>query len=153
MNKFSSFTTFLFLFVLVGCNYNQVTINLGQNSSYDLKFDDSLPDSYKNKMSSLFKSSKDGNHKNITLKNYSLKRYDVYGGSALRALEGELTLSIQLIIEINNEINRKDLKIVKRFKSNELNPYAQNEMISFLENDMQDEAINQIIIEVNTLEM
>lgn len=153
MNKFSIFTTFLFMFTLAGCNYNQVVMNLDQSISYDLKFDNSLPDSYKKKISSIFKSSEDTNDKYITLKNYSLKRYDVYGGSALRALEGELTLSIQLMIYRNSETKKKDLKIIKRFKSNELNPYAQNEMINLLESDMQDEVINQVIIEVNTFEM
>ena len=57
------------------------------------------------------------------------------------------------MIDINSETKKKDLKITKRFKSNELNPYAQNEMINLLESDMQDELINQVIIEVNTFEM
>ena len=57
------------------------------------------------------------------------------------------------MIDINSETKKKDLKIIKRFKSNELNPYAQNEMINLLESDMQDEVINQVIIEVNTFEM
>ena len=46
MNKFSIFTTFLFMFTLAGCNYNQVVMNLDQSISYDLKFDNLLVNCY-----------------------------------------------------------------------------------------------------------
>jgi hypothetical protein len=42
---------------------------------------------------------------------------------------------------------------MKRYKSNELNPYAEDEMIKLLESEMQREILNKILIEVNFFEM
>ena len=42
---------------------------------------------------------------------------------------------------------------MKRYKSNELNPYSQDEMIKLLEREMQKEILNKIIIEVSLFEM
>jgi hypothetical protein len=42
---------------------------------------------------------------------------------------------------------------MKRYKSNELNPYAEDDMIKLLESEMQREILNKILIEVNFFEM
>ena len=42
---------------------------------------------------------------------------------------------------------------MKRYKSNELNPFAQEEMIRNLEIEMHKDIIDQIIIEVGLFEM
>ena len=47
----------------------------------------------------------------------------------------------------------KQFMILKRYKSNELNPLAQNEMLSMLRNEMEDELIQQIILEVNLIDL
>jgi len=90
---------------------------------------------------------------NALLKDYTLKKYDVVGGNALRALEGELTLLVKLIISKDGKTINKNINIVKRYKSNELNPFAQEEMIRNLEIEMHKDIIDQIIIEVGLFEM
>ena len=42
---------------------------------------------------------------------------------------------------------------MKRFDSIELNPLAEQEMLSFIENEMFDDLLNQIIIEVNLIDL
>ena len=64
-----------------------------------------------------------------------MKKYNVYGGNALRALEGELTLKTQIMIQSATKSSNKYLSSMKRYKSNELNPYAQDEMIKLLESE------------------
>ena len=48
---------------------------------------------------------------------------------------------------------RKSFSSTKKYKSNELNPLAQNQMIELLKESMQKDIIQQIVIEVSTLEM
>jgi outer membrane lipopolysaccharide assembly protein LptE/RlpB len=55
-------------------------------------------------------------------------------------------------IYANKQINKK-LVVYKRYKSNELNPFAQEQMIKALESEMQNELIKEIIFEVNAFEM
>ena len=88
----------------------------------------------------------------ILLKNYIFNKYDIYGGPSLRSLEGELRLEIDISIYASKQISRK-LVVYKRYKSNELNPFAQEQMIKALESEMQNELIKEIIFEVNAFEM
>ena len=71
----------------------------------------------------------------------------------MRSLEGELNLKINIEISTENKKIIKKLATYKRYKSNELNPFAQEQMIKALESEMQNELINQIIFEVNAFEM
>ena len=71
----------------------------------------------------------------------------------MRSLEGELNLKINIEISTENKKIIKKLVTYKRYKSNELNPFAQEQMIKALESEMQNELINQIIFEVNAFEM
>ena len=105
------------------------------------------------KLKSNFDTNADQDAISVYIKNYSIKKYNVYGGNALRALEGELTLKTQIIIQSPTKSSNKYLSSMKRYKSNELNPYAQDEMIKLLESEMQKEILNKIIIEVSLFEM
>ena len=80
-------------------------------------------------------------------------QYDVYSGSSLRALESEVKSSLKISINQNGKIKNKMLMSMKRFTSIELNPIAEEEMISFIKNEMLDDLYNQVILEVSLIDM
>ena len=53
----------------------------------------------------------------------------------------------------NKKSKNKNIKIVKRYKSNELNPFAEKEMIKMVEENIYTEILNEIIREVSFFEM
>jgi hypothetical protein len=153
MSKYSAFLKIFFLISLYGCGYNQVTSKPEIYSSVSITFDKSIPIPMVAKLKSTFDTNADSDAISVSIKNYSMKKYNVYGGNALRALEGELTLKTQIMIQSATKSSNKYLSSMKRYKSNELNPYAEDEMIKLLEREMQREILNKILIEVNFFEM
>ena len=153
MSKYSVFLKIFFLISLYGCGYNQVTSKPEIYSSVSITFDKSIPILMVAKLKSTFDTNADSDAISVSIKNYSMKKYNVYGGNALRALEGELTLKTQIMIQSATKSSNKYLSSMKRYKSNELNPYSQDEMIKLLESEMQKEILNKIIIEVSLFEM
>ena len=153
MSKYSAFLKIFFLISLYGCGYNQVTSKPEIYSSVSITFDKSIPIPMVAKLKSTFDTNADSDAISVSIKNYSMKKYNVYGGNALRALEGELTLRTQIMIQSPTKSSNKYLSSMKRYKSNELNPYSQDEMIKLLESEMQREILNKILIEVNLFEM
>ena len=153
MSKYSAFLQIFFLISLYGCGYNQVTSKPEIYSSVSITFDKSIPIPMVAKLKSTFDTNADADAISVNIKNYSMKKYNVYGGNALRALEGELTLKTQIMIQSATKSSNKYLSSMKRYKSNELNPYAEDEMIKLLESEMQREILNKILIEVNFFEM
>ena len=153
MTKYSlSAILFLALFVS-SCGYNQVVIKGGDLNFDSIKFDESVPQNFKDQVSYFFNvgSSKENSYLGIT--SYVAKEYNIYAGDALRALEGEITLMLQVELRLNDSLVRKSFSSTKRYKSNELNPFAQNQMIELLKESMQKDIIQQIIVEVTALEM
>jgi len=156
MTKYT-FSLIVFLALLVSsCGYNQVTINSGDSDFKSVEFDKSIPQNFEDKISYFFKAqpnklSEGSNY--LAISGYSIKEYNVYAGNALRALEGELTLTVKVEIEVKDLLIKKSFNSKKRYKSNELNPLAQKQMTKFLEEAMQKDIIDQIVIEVSTLEM
>ena len=153
MTKYSAFLQIFFLISLYGCGYNQVISKSDIYNSVSIAFDKSIPIPMVAKLKSTFDSNADADAISVNIKNYSMKKYNIYGGNALRALEGELTLKTQIMIQSATKSSNKYLSSMKRYKSNELNPYAQDEMIKLLESEMQKEILNKIIIEVSLFEM
>jgi hypothetical protein len=153
MSKYSAFLKIFFLISLYGCGYNQVTSKPEIYSSVSITFDKSIPIPMVAKLKSTFDTNADSDAISVSIKNYSMKKYNVYGGNALRALEGELTLKTQIMIQSATKSSNKYLSSMKRYKSNELNPYAEDDMIKLLESEMQREILNKILIEVNFFEM
>ena len=153
MSKYSVFLKIFFLISIYGCGYNQVTSKPEIYSSVSITFDKSIPIPMVAKLKSTFDTNADSDAISVSIKNYSMKKYNVYGGNALRALEGELTLKTQIMIQSATKSSNKYLSSMKRYKSNELNPYAEDEMIKLLESEMQREILNKILIEVNFFEM
>ena len=149
-----SLSAILFLALFVSsCGYNQVVIKGGGLNFDSIKFDETVPQNFKDQVSYLFNpgSSKENSYLGIT--SYVAKEYNIYAGDALRALEGEITLMLQVELKLNDSLVRKSFSSAKRYKSNELNPFAQNQMIELLKESMQKDIIQQIILEVSALEM
>lgn len=141
----------VFVYACAVGDYKQVKI---VNKSYLISFDSGIPKSFQIKINSMFKQNNGyGENVKININNYLFKQYEVYSGRSLRALESEAKSSLQLTIVSNgNEIN-KSLMSMKRFDSIELNPLAEQEMLSFIENEMFDDLLNQIIIEVSLIDL
>jgi outer membrane lipopolysaccharide assembly protein LptE/RlpB len=139
-----------------GCNFTQVVINTNTKQNYTISFDESVPILLNEKIKSAFNfNTVDKNNANakIYTKNYTLNEYSIYAGSALRSLEGEITAKVQLEIKTSEKTYNKNIKIVKRYKSNELNPFAEKEMKKTIEENIYQEILDQIFREVILFEM
>ena len=153
MTKYSlSAILFLALFVS-SCGYNQVVIKGGGLNFDSIKFDETVPQNFKDQVSYFFNSGSSKENSYLGITSYVAKEYNIYAGDALRALEGEITLMLQVELRLNDSLVRKSFSSTKRYKSNELNPFAQNQMIELLKESMQKDIIQQIMVEVSTLEM
>jgi len=149
-----SISAILFLALFVSsCGYNQVVIKGGGLNFDSIKFDETVPQNFKDQVSYFFNSGSSKENSYLGITSYVAKEYNIYAGDALRALEGEITLMLQVELRLNNSLVRKSFSSTKRYKSNELNPFAQNQMIELLKESMQKDIIQQIIVEVSALEM
>ena len=149
------FFCFLSLFLVSSCNFNQIVINPYDKGNYSVIADKSVPILLRNNIKSVFRFDEDNANveAKIYIKNYSFQEYSIYAGSALRSLEGEVTAKLQLEIQTSQKTHNKDIKIVKRYKSNELNPFAEKEMIKMIEKNIYKEILDEIIREVSSFEM
>ena len=155
MRKKINLHIFLIIFIFVqSCELNQFEQAKISSNSYLLIFDSSIPTSFQTKLNSIFKLKNDDN-KNIQIKinNYVFKKYDIYSGSSLRALESEVKSSIRISIDSDDKVINKTLMSMKRFGSIELNPMAEQEMVYFIENELLEDLLNQITLEVNIIDM
>lgn len=149
-----SISAILFLALFVSsCGYNQVVIKGGGLNFDSIKFDETVPQNFKDQVSYFFNSGSSKENSYLGITSYVAKEYNIYAGDALRALEGEITLMLQVELKLNDSLVRKSFSSTKRYKSNELNPFAQNQMIELLKESMQKDIIQQIIVEVSALEM
>ena len=71
----------------------------------------------------------------------------------MRALETEISISIDIKIKKNNKFIGKTIVSTKRFSSNELNPLAEKEMLKFVEEQLINDLIDKLIIEVNLIDL
>ena len=148
--------TCITLFLLSSCNFNQVMINPLDKEDYSISFDSSVPFHLNKEIKSAFNfyNENDAEPKTkIYIKDYSLQDYTIYAGSALRSLEGEITAKFQIKIENSEKVQDKSIEIVKRYKSNELNPFSEKEMIKKVKESIYKEILDEIIKEVLFFEM
>ena len=143
-----SFAVLIFAFSLHGCGFSP----LNYSSAIEFSADNNIPNDFKDKIFNISQFDNMTTSK-VHIREYKFEKYNVYGGKALRSLETELKLVLIIDIERNNEKKTKQFIILKRYKSNELNPLAQNEMLSMLRNEMEDELIQQLILEVNLIDL
>ena len=64
-----------------------------------------------------------------------------------------MSLSVSIRIKKNKKIASKTITSTKRFSSVELNPLAKQEMLKFIEVQLINDLINQLIIEVNLIDL
>ena len=145
----------IFIIVLQGCALNQYQ-QIKTDKSYLVTFSSDIPKLFKTRINSSLQS-KDSmsqdNIINVNISNFMFDQYDVYAGSSLRALESEVKSSLKISINQNGKIINKMLMSMKRFTSIELNPIAEEEMISFIKNEILDDLYNQVILEVSLIDM
>jgi len=155
MKLFYSLILYISIFLVSGCSFNQITSGPDNIENYIVSFDDSIPESLKEiiNMSFNHSSTKDRNKTHIFIRDFNSTNYNIYAGSSLRSLEGEVTASIKLEIISNSKINNKNIKVMKRYNSSELNPFAEQEAIRSLKEIIDNEIFNQILLEVNFFEM
>ena len=143
-----SFAVLILALSVHGCGFTP----LNYSSAIEFSADNNLPNDFKDKIFNISQLDNMTTSK-VHIREYKFEKYNVYGGKALRSLETELKLVLIIDNERNNEKKTKQFMILKRYKSNELNPLAQNEMLSMLRNEMEDELIQQIILEVNLIDL
>ena len=143
------------IIVIQSCAVNQYQ-QIKTEKNYFVTFSSDIPKSFQTRVNSSLKSkenaSKD-NIINININSFMFKKYDVYSGSSLRALESEVKSSMKISINQNDNSKNKMLMSMKRFSSIELNPIAEEQMISFIKDEMLDDLYNQVILEVSLIDM
>ena len=155
MKLFYSLILFISIFLVSGCSFNQIALGPDNGKNYTVSYDDSIPESLKEiiDMSFNHSSTKDENKTLIFIRDFNSTNYNIYAGSSLRSLEGEVTASIKLQIISNSKTNNKNIKVMKRYSSSELNPFAEQEAVRSLKEIIDNEIFNQILLEVKFFEM
>ena len=146
---------FISIFILSSCSYNQIALGANSKENYLVYYDDSIPDTLKEILDISFNHSalEDEKKTRIYLRNFDSNNYNIYAGSSLRSLEGEVTVSVQLEIISKLKTKNKSLKVMKRYKSSELNPFAEQETVENLKKIINNEIYNQLLLEVSLFEM
>ena len=152
----------LVCFVISSCNiteYKQIKID---NGKYYFTYNQDIPSSLQEKINSMIGQSSysdDSKKSEINIIKYELRTYDIYSGSALRALEKEIKATISFSLKSGNSMNMdhsmdtKSVNIMKRFSAIELNPLAENEMTKFMESEALNDLIDQLMIEVSLIDL
>ena len=138
------------------CNLNQYQQVNFKDKQLFLTFNKEIPSKIENKIKKIIKSSSDevkAETFQISINDYQIKRYEVYSGSALRSLETEIKGNLKISIKIKDISLNKSLMAMKRFDSIELNPLAETEMLNFMESQIIDDLVGQLILEVNLIDM
>ena len=151
---------FLVLLALVlfvsACSISQFQKLDLDNSYYQLTFGKNVPLKLKQQATSIFtknQQSPSTQNNKIEINNYLTKRYDVYAGDALRALETEMSISMDIKVNKNSKFISKTIMSTKRFSSIELNPLAEKEMLKLVEEQLINDLIDKLIIEVNLIDL
>ena len=71
----------------------------------------------------------------------------------MRALETEISISIDIKVKKNDKFISKTIVSTKRFNSIELNPLAEKEMLKFVEEQLINDLIDKLIIEVKLIDL
>ena len=160
--------------VITSCNLNEYKkLQLDKNKYY-FSFDQEVPNNFQLKIKEVFGDNfeKVDNEKiHINLLSFDLNKYEVYSGTSLRAMEIELKAKLNFSIDdsksikmdhsmhsnhsmhMNHSNNIKTINSMKRFSAIELNPLAENQMSKFMEEEIINDVIEQLILEVNLIDL
>lgn len=155
--KIKYFLVLLALVLVVSsCNTSQFQKLDLNDSYYQLNFGKNVPLKLKQQATSIFTKNQQSTsiqNNSIEINNYLSKKYNVYAGNALRALETEISISIDIKVEKNDKFINKTIVSTKRFSSIELNPLAEKEMLKFIEEQLINDLIDKLIIEVKLIDL
>ena len=155
--KIKYFLVLLALVLVVSaCNTSQFQKLDLNDSYYQFTFGKNVPSKLKQQATSVFTKNRQSTsvqNNIIEINNYLSKKYDVYAGNALRALETEISISIDIKVKKNDQFNNKTIVSTKRFSSIELNPLAEKEMLKFIEEQLINDLIDKLIIEVKLVDL
>jgi hypothetical protein len=146
---------FISIFIVSSCSYSQIGLGPNSRENYLVYYDDSIPDSLKEILDISFNHATldDEKKTRIYLKNFDSNNYNIYAGSSLRSLEGEVAVSVQLEIISKLKTKNKSINVMERHKSSELNPFAEQETVESLKKIINNEIYNQLLLEVSLFEM
>ena len=148
--------------VITSCNLNEYKkLQLDKNKYY-FSFDKEVPNNFQLKLKEVFGDNfeKVDNEKiHINVSSLDLNKYEVYSGTSLRAMEIELKAKLNFSIDdsksikMNHSNNIKTINSMKRFSAIERNPLAENQMSKFMEEEIINDVIEQLILEVNLIDL
>ena len=155
--KIKYFLVLLALVLVVSaCNTSQFQKLDLNDSYYQLTFGKKIPLKLKQQATSVFTKNQHSTsiqNNDIEISNYLFKKYDVYAGNALRALETEISISVDIKVKKNDRFVSKTIVSTKRFGSIELNPLAEKEMLKFVEEQLINDLIDKLIVEVELIDL
>ena len=154
-------------FFVTSCNiggFKQLELD---SEEYYFTFNQSIPTLLKEKIIFLNGSNTDNNEDKIEVNiiKYDLRTYEIYSGSALRSIEKEIKATLSFNVKENasmhmnhnmnmdHKMNSKSINVTKRFSAIELNPLAENQMIEYMEKEIVNDLIDQLILEVNLIDL
>lgn len=154
-------------FFVTSCNiggFKQLELD---SEEYYFTFNQSIPTLLKEKIIFLNGSNTDNNEDKIEVNiiKYDLRTYEIYSGSALRSIEKEIKATLSFNVKesvsmnmnhsknMDHKMNSKNINVTKRFSAIELNPLAENQMIEYMEREIVNDLIDQLILEVNLIDM
>ena len=140
--------------VITSCNLNEYKKLQLDKSKYYFSFDQEVPNNFQLKIKEVFGNNfekVDYKKIHINLRSFDLNKYEVYSGTSLRAMEIELKAKLNFSIDDSNNI--KTINSMKRFSAIELNPLAENQMSKFMEEEIINDVIEQLILEVNLIDL
>ena len=137
------------------------------SEEYYFTFNQSIPTLLKEKIIFLNGSNTDNNEDKIEVNiiKYDLRTYEIYSGSALRSIEKEIKATLSFNVKesvsmnmnhsmnMDHKMNSKSINVTKRFSAIELNPLAENQMIEYMEKEIVNDLIDQLILEVNLIDL
>ena len=154
-------------FFVTSCNiggFKQLELD---SEEYYFTFNQSIPTLLKEKIIFLNGSNTDNNEDKIEVNiiKYDLRTYEIYSGSALRSIEKEIKATLSFNVKesvsmnmnhsknMDHKMNSKSINVTKRFSAIELNPLAENQMIEYMEKEIVNDLIDQLILEVNLIDL
>ena len=170
----------LLSFMITSCNLNEYQKLQFDKNKYYFSFENEVPKEFQSEIEKIFgnKFDKVDDKKiHLNINSFDINKYNVYSGTALRAMEIELKAKLVFSIanagsmkmdhsmhtdhsghmehstQMNHSNNAKTINSMKRFSAIELNPLAENEMNKFMEKEIMNDVIEQLILEVNLIDL
>ena len=154
-------------FLVTSCNISEFKQFKFDSEGYYFTFNQNIPTLLKEKIIFLNSSNMDKNDEKIEINiiKYDLRTYDIYSGAALRAMEKEIKATISFSVKestsmhmnhninMDHKMNSKSINVTKRFSAIELNPLAESQMIEYMEKEIVNDLIDQLILEVNLIDL